>query len=511
MSFDAIIVGGGHNGLSAAVTLQKRGRRVLVVEARKALGGLCAVREFHPGFKVPGVFHDTFEVRAPLLDALGLAQHGLQLRDTEVPVHAPSTKDKGIVLWHDAEKSAGELGEDAAGYRELCRLVDAARGPLSAALNAAPPPMIPGAVSDFLDFAKLGLSLRALGTKDLYAFLRMLPMCIADLMRDHFKSEHVMAAVAGQTLLCEYSGPWSAGTASRWVLTRAVAGKEVAGGPAALVRALEKSLVAAGGTYRTDARVAHLLVEKGRIAGVKLESGEELKAQLVGCSIAPRALIPMLPPHAFPLKAFEELQTIRARGTSAKIHLALSAPIETRGRPGERFERLRLGDSLDDLERAFDAVKYRQLSTSPALDIRQPTVADLSLAPRDQHVASIWVNFAPYDVEGGWNEERRKAVLEATLARIERYDPAIRSKVLGGEVLDPKTLETEYGLPGGNVHHAEMTLDQLLFMRPTLRLAHYRTPVEGLFLCGSGSHPGGGVTLAPGWLGAKAALEGWSS
>jgi len=505
-SFDAIIVGGGHNGLAAAVTLQKRGKRVLVLEARQQLGGLCAAREFHPGFTVPGVFHDTFEVRAPLLDALGLSQHGLSMRDADVPVHAPRPNDKGVLIASDPEKS--DLGEDLAGYQELCRLVDAARGALSTALNAAPPPMIPGAVSDFLDFAKLGLSLRALGTKDLYAFLRMLPMCVADLMRDHFKSETVMAAIAGSTLLGEYSGPWSAGTASRWVLQRAVGGREVAGGPAALVRALEASLKSAGGTVRTDARVATLLVEKSRIAGVKLSSGEELRAAFVGCSIAPRALLPMLPPHAFPLKVFEELQTVRCRGTSAKVHLALKAPIETRG---GRHERIRMGDSLDDLERAFDAIKYRQLSKLPALDIRQPSIADLSLAPRDQAVASIWVNFAPYDVEGGWNDERRAQVLEGVLTRIERYDAGIRQKVIASEVLDPKTLEAEYGLPNGNVHHAEQSLDQLLFMRPTLRLAHYRTPVEGLFLCGSGSHPGGGVTLAPGWLGARAALEGWRS
>ncbi len=504
MSFDAIIIGGGHNGLAAAVTLQKRGRRVLVLEARKVAGGLCAAREFHPGFIAPGVFHDTFEVRAPLLDSLGLAQHGLSLRDADVPVHAPTAKDKGVLIASDPDRS--DLGDDLKGYEELCRLVDAARGALSTALNAAPPPMIPGAVSDFFDFAKLGLSLRALGARDLYAFLRMLPMCIADLVRDHFKSETVMAAIAGQTLLGEYTGPWSAGTAARWVLQRAVAGKEIAGGPAALVRALVASLEGTGGALRTGARVASLLVEKGGVAGVKLSTGEELRAPLVGASVAPRALLPLLPPHAFPLKVFEELQVVRCRGTSAKVHLALEAPIETRG---GRHERIRMGDSLDELERAFDAVKYRQCSALPALDVRQPSVADLSVAPRDKAVASIWVNFAPHDVEGGWSDERRKAVLESVLARIERYDAGIRSKVIASEVLDPKTLEAEYGLPNGNVHHAEQSLDQLLFMRPTLRLSHYRTPVEGLFLCGSGSHPGGGVTLAPGWLGAKAALEGW--
>jgi phytoene dehydrogenase-like protein len=504
---DALIIGSGHNGLAAAIALAKRGKKVTVLEARAAAGGLCASREFHAGFTVPGIFHDTSEVRPQLLDALGLLQHGAALRDAEVPVHAPSATGKGLLLWNDAEKSADELGEDAAGYRELVRIVDRARAPVLEALNTAPPALVPDALSEYFDLAKVGLSLRRMGAKDLYALLRLLPMCLGDLMRDHFKSEAVMAAIAGQSLLSEYAGPWSAGTSARWFLSRIAAGKEVAGGPAALVRALEKSLAAAGGTVRTNAKVATLLVEKGKIAGAKLVSGEELKAPLVGFAANPRLLLDLLPPHAFPLKVFEELMAVRSRGTSAKVHLALDAPIATRGR-NEIYERLRISESLDELERAFDSIKYRQLSSRPALDIRQPSVADASLAPKGKHVASIWVHFAPHDVEGGWTDARRGAVLDSVLARIEKYDADIRKKVLASEVLDPGTLEKEFNLPGGNVHHGEMVLDQLLFMRPTLRLAHYVTPLEGLFLCGSGSHPGGGVTLAPGALGAQAALSG---
>jgi phytoene dehydrogenase-like protein len=504
---DAIIIGAGHNGLAAAVALARRGKKVTVVEAREKAGGLCAPREFHPGFTVPGIFHDTSEVRAPLLDALGLLQHGAALRDAEVPVHAPSATGKGLVLWNDAEKSAAELGEDAAGYRELVRIIERAKGPVSEVLNAAPPPLVPDALSEYLDLAKVGLSLRRLGAKDLYALLRTLPMCLGDLMRDHFKNEAVMAAIAGQALLGEYAGPWSAGTSARWFITRATAGREVQGGPAALIRALEKSLAQSGGSMRLKARAEKILVEKGKVAGVKLSGGEELKAPLVGFSGNPRALLDLAPPHAFPLKVFEELMAVRSRGTAAKVHLALDGPIVTKGR-NEVYERLRIGETLDELERAFDAVKYRQVSQAPALDIRQPAVADLSLAPKGKHVASIWVSFAPYDVEGGWNDARRATLLDGVLGRIERYDPDIRKKVLASEVLDPTVLEREYSLPFGNVHHGEMVLDQLLFMRPTLRLSHYLTPLEGLFLCGSGSHPGGGVTLAPGALGAQAALSG---
>src|SRR5581483_6504879 len=235
---DALIVGAGHNGLAAAIALAKRGKKVTVLEARSTAGGLCAAREFHAGFTAPGIFHDTSEVR----------------------VHAPSASGKGLVLWNDAEKCADELGEDAAGYRELVRIVERARGPVYEALNTAPPALVPDALSEYFDLAKVGLSLRRMGAKDLYSLLRLLPMCLGDLMRDHFKSEAVMAAIAGQSLLSEYAGPWSAGTSARWFLSRIAAGKEVLGGPAALVRALEKSLAAAGGTIRTNARVEKLLV-----------------------------------------------------------------------------------------------------------------------------------------------------------------------------------------------------------------------------------------------------------
>ena len=506
MSFDAIIIGGGHNGLAAAITLQKRGLKVCVLEARETVGGLCAARQFHAGFTVPGIFHDTNEVRAGLADALNLTANGLSFRDAEVPVFAPSKSGKGLLLWEAADKAAGELGADADGYQELTGIVERAKGALSAALNEAPPPLIPSAMGDYLEMARLGFSLRRLGAKDLYELIRMLTMCLGDVMRDHFKNDLTMAAVAGGALMGEYAGPWSAGTAARWLLMRAVSAREVKGGPAALVAALEKSFTSLGGTIRTGAKVAQVMVEKNRVKGVKLGSGEEVLAARVGCAINPRAaLMDLVPPAALPLATWESVKNVRCRGTSARVHLALEAPIQPQGRP-EVFERLRIAESLDELERAFDAVKYGELSATPALDIRQPTVADASLAPAGKHGASIWVNFAPYDLRAGWNDGTRAKVLEATLARLEAYDPGIRKKVIASEVLDPATLEKEFGLSGGNVHHGEMALDQLLFMRPTPALSHYKTPIDGLFLCGSGSHPGGGVTLAPGALGAAAAV-----
>jgi phytoene dehydrogenase-like protein len=305
--------------------------------------------------------------------------------------------------------------------------------------------------------------------------------------------------------MVEYAGPWSAGTGARWLLMRAASNREVKGGPAALVAALSKSFAALGGTVRTGTKVAQVLIEKGRIKGVRLATGEEVLAPRAGCAISPRAaLLELVPPAALPLATWEQVQNVRCRGTSARVHLALEAPIQPQGRASETFERLRIGESLDELERAFDAVKYGELSAVPALEVRQPSVSDPSLAPAGKHVAGIWVNFAPHALRAGWNESTRARMLEGVLARLEAYDPAIRKKVIASEVVDPTMLEKEFGLPGGNVHHGEMALDQLLFMRPTPELSHYKTPIDGLFLCGSGSHPGGGVTLAPGALGAAA-------
>ncbi len=507
MSTDTIVIGGGHNGLSAAITLQKAGRHVLLLEARAEVGGFSAPRKFHEGFTAPGVYTDTDEIRPGLIDALNLGAHGLKLRSTEVPVFAPEKNGKGVLISNDPEKSAGEMGPDAAGYRELCRVVDHARAALNAALNEAPPPLLPVAMGEFLEFAKLGLKLRTLGEKDFYELLRMLTMCAGDLLRDHFKRDVVMAALAQGCITGEYVGPWSAGTAARLLMHRASSVNEVEGGPAALVAALSKSFASLGGQTRTRARVAEVLVEKGRAVGVRLEGGETLKADLVGCAIHPkRALLELVSPRALSVKVRDQVRAYRSRGCSAKVHLALNAPIVTKSRPGELFEHLRIGESLDELEHAFDAVKYRELSALPGLDIRQPTVADESLAPKEKHVASIWVNFAPYQIDAGWNDASRAKVLENVLSRIAAYDPDIRGKVVGSEVLDPVTLEQEYGAVGGNIFKGELGLDQLLFMRPAPALAHYTTPVPGLFLCGSGSHPGGGVTLACGALGARAGL-----
>ena len=280
------------------------------------------------------------------------------------------------------------------------------------------------------------------------------------------------------------------------------------GGPAALATALEKAARAADVEIRTSAAVERIRVENGRASGVTLASGEAIDAATVVATSDPkRAFLDLIPPGTLPIRVEEEFRRIRMRGTAAKVHLALDGPLELAARPGQRWERVRIGGGhVDDLERAFDAVKYRDVAARPHLEIRVPSVVDPTLAPDGHHVVSILVSYVSHDVEGGWTDKRRADLLESVVATLERYAPEVRRRIVGQELLTPADIEERYALTGGQLHHGEPALDQMLVLRPAPSAARYRTAVPGLYLGGSGSHGGGGVTFAAGLLAAEAAL-----
>jgi phytoene dehydrogenase-like protein len=253
--------------------------------------------------------------------------------------------------------------------------------------------------------------------------------------------------------------------------------------------------------------VERIRVGNGAVSGVVLKGGEELAARAVLATCDPhRALLELLQPGQLTMRLTARLRNFRCRGTAAKAHLALAGPLAFRGVVAERA---RLGGgSVDFLERAFDAVKYRRFSERPFLEVFQPSVAESGWAPAGQHVAAVLVGYAPRDLDGGWSEASRAALGEAIRVALERWDPEVRAKLLAMEVLAPADLEARFGASGGHLHHGEHALDQLLFMRPTPETARYATPIPGLYLGGSGSHPGGGITGVPGWLGAGAVLRG---
>jgi len=509
----AIVIGAGHNGLVAGLMLARAGRKVTIVEQRGEVGGLCAASEVHPGYTVPGLLHDTTGVRRKVVDSLGLARFGLEFESEAPSVLAAHSEHRGVVLHAEAKRSRDELEAlhkgDGDGYIEWRGFLSRIRAFVSGVLSEKPPLMRPDSIAELWSLGKTGIGLRRLGKTDMLELMRVAPMCAADWLQESFCHPLPAAALAAPAAIGASLGPWSAGTAASLLLYESVRGPEVKGGPAALTRALQKAFEAAGGQIALESRVARIRLDHGIVCGVELEDGRFIEAPLAVASCDPkRALLDLVEPATLPLDVEEQVASIRVRGSTAKVNLALDGQIQFRDREGERHARAAVADQLDDIERAFDAAKYRTCSERPHLEVSVPSVDDASLAPPGKDVVSILAHAAPYHVEGGWSREASERFGDAVVEVLERVAPGTRAKIVAREVLSPADLEGRYGLTGGQIHHGEHALDQLLFMRPTPKLARYKTPIEGLYLGGSGSHPGGGVTCQPGALAAEAILKG---
>ncbi|HEX6903297.1 MAG TPA: NAD(P)/FAD-dependent oxidoreductase [Thermoanaerobaculia bacterium] len=511
MGGDVLVIGAGPNGLAAAARLAGAGRKVVILERAEAPGGLSAKYEFHPGYAVPGLLHDEGLVPRAVADQLGLGKHGLAFRRPPA-TYIAEANGPGILLPGDAAGAAEAIGRrsqhDAENYQRLQAFLGRITPLVSSILAAAPPPLTPGSAGDLWQLARRGLSLWKVSRRDLVELARVAPMCVADFLNERFETPLLVEALAAPAVASTWSGPWSASTTTNFLLRECAGGEALQGGPPALIRALLGAAVAAGAVLRTGAEVKRIRVDRGKVAGVTLASGEALDAPVVLSSADPkRTMLSLLAPGTLPLRIEEEFLHVRSRGTAAKVHLALSGPLELAGGDGRLDEAIRIGGGhVDDLERAFDAVKYRRFSERPHLEIRVPTVADPSLAPAGHHVVSILASFAPYQLDGGWTAEARESLGDAVLSVLERHAPDVRQRIVAREVLTPADLETRFALTGGHLHHGELALDQLLVMRPSPSAARYRTSVPGLFLGGSGNHPGGGVRPTSGLLAAEAVL-----
>ena len=510
MGLDAIVIGAGPNGLAAAARLAGVGRKVVVLERAAAPGGLSAKHELHPGYTVPGVLHDESLVPRAIAERLGLAKHGLAFRKAS-STYVAEANGPGILLAGD-ESGADAIGKrsqrDAQSYRQLRAFLGRITPLIRAVLADTPPSLSPGSAGDFWQIARRGLSVLRLSRKDLLELARTAPMCVADFLNERFETPLLVEALAAPAVASTWSGPWSAGTTTNFLLRECAGGEALAGGPPALVAALLAAGRAAGVEVRTGAEVRRIRLDRGKVAGVTLASGETVDAPVVLSSADPkRTMLDLLAPGSLPLKIEEELHRVRSRGSAAKVHLALSGPLELDRSDGRLDEAIRIGGGhVDELERAYDAIKYRRFSARPHLEIRVPSVADPGLAPAGHHVVSILASFAPANLEGGWTAEARERLGDAVIAVLERYAPDVRQRIVAREILTPADLETRFALTGGQLHHGEMALDQLLVMRPSPSTARYRTAIPGLFLGGSGSHPGGGVRPTAGVLAAEAVL-----
>lgn len=508
---DVIVIGAGLNGLTCATALARRGRRVLLLERREIAGGLAAGEEFFPGYRSPGLLHDTTGVRRAVVQGLELERHGVRFEPAPPTIFVPQLDGAGLLLSHSPGEAAAEIAahnpDDAQKYADFRAFLKRIAGPLSGALDETPADIYSLDLQQAWPLARHALALRRLGAADMLETLRILPMCMADWLNEWFRSELLSCGLAGPALDGTFLGPWSPGSNALLVLRECMAGGAVKGGPAALARGLEQAAREAGVTIRLGAEVERIRVRRGAVDGVVLGDGEMIDCERVISSCDPRqTFLERISSEHLPGRLEQRMLHYRMNGTTAKLHLALSGPLRFSSRPDAIFERVRTGERLDDLERAFDPAKYGEIPLRPMLDIWVPSLRDASLAPPGGAVVSILAHFVPYGLKGGWTDEQRARLERLALDELERYAPGVRSLIVACETLTPADIAARYGLTGGQVHHGEQALDQLA-LRPAPECANYRTPISGLMLCGAGSHPGGGLTCAPGWMAARSLLS----
>jgi len=517
---DVIIVGGGHNGLVAAFYLAKAGFRPLVLERRSQVGGAAITEEFHPGFRCSTLAHNTGPLRADVERDMQLAKHGLKLTTPDVSTVSLLPDGRSLVLYSDARKAAQEIAawsqKDAASYLEFGAALGKIGKVMAEALALTPPDIDSPSSGDLWGMLKTGRSLRNLGKKDLYRVLRWAPMAVADLASEFFDTEPLRATIAARGIFGTSLGPWSAGSALVLMLRAAADATPAgsvqfpAGGVGAVTEAMAAAAKQAGAEIRTNADIAEIRVNDGVATGVVLKSGEEVSARAVVSNADPkRTLMRLVDPTHLAPDFVQKIKNYRCKGTVAKINLALStlpefSGLKTKGNGNLLRGRIQISPEIDYLERAFDASKYGAFSRNPYLEITIPSLSHPSLAPAGQHVMSIYMQYAPYKLKNSDWESQRAALGETVVNTIAQYAPNLPQSILHRQIISPRDLEETYGLTGGHIFHGELALDQFFTMRPLLDWARYQTPIDRLYLCGSGTHPGTGLT---GGSGANAARE----
>lgn len=509
--YDVVVVGGGHNGLVTAAYLAKGGKKVLILERRARVGGILANTEIAPGVTAPGIAHTVGRLRASIIKDLKLASHGLELIAPDVRMYAPQADGSGITFWADADRTAAGLRpiseHDAEAYPRFDRQVRSLASFL-AYVNAATPPDIKSpSIADAINGLKLGKAFKDLGTKPSREATRALPMAIADYVRESLEHEAVCGALASRAVLYTSMGAWAAGSAAVFLFDSAgndggAAGQSTfaRGGSGALAEALASAAGAFGVEVRTGADVAQIMCTDGRATGVRLADGEEIDARVVAASADPKQILTkLLDPVLLGPTLVWRGGNIRTPGATAKVNLALSGVPQFNGASEEQLRgRIVISPGINELERAMDAYKYGRIAEEPVLEATIPTLADPSLAPEGTHVMSVLFQAAPYALrEGDWTSERER-LGDITVKALERFSPGLGELVTARQVITPLDLERDYGLSGGHVLHGEPGLDNFFAWRPLLGYARYRFAVPGLYLVGSGAHPGGGVTGGPG-------------
>lgn len=512
--YDALIIGAGHNGLVCAAYLARAGKRVLVLEASDQVGGAAVTREFAPGFKVSACAHILNMLHPKVAKDLNLLKHGLATS----PIGTTALgEDSSHLAFGARSVSGGDLSAaDIAAYPIFMKRMNAHAKALAPQLMKTPPRLANVGLANMMQLASMGWAIRfGLGKKRMQDFLRIAGGSIHDLLDEVFESEALKGAIAFDAVLGTNMAPRHPGSVLTY-LYRLAGESGMAlpkGGMGSVSTALAASAEASGADIRLGAKVASVLLEDGRAVGVTLTNGEKICADVIASNADPKTtFLGLVGARNLEAGFANRVNNIRMEGRTAKLHFVLNALPEFTGLDTEASGgRLVIAPSRHYVEQAFNHSKYGEYSDHPAIEITIPSISDRSLAPDDKHVMSAIVQYAPYalkgaqGLKGNWDTQK-DAFVERVVETISSYAPDFRDKMTAVECLTPEDLEHEFGMTGGHWHHGEMAIDQMFMMRPVHGASQYRSPVDGIYLCGAGAHPGGGVMGAAGHNAAKAIL-----
>jgi phytoene dehydrogenase-like protein len=527
--YDAIIIGGGHNGLVAAAYLARAGKKVVVLERRHIVGGAAVTEEIFPGYKFTEFSYVVSLLRPEIIRDLELPKHGLKILPLP-STFTPMENGDYLASWDDHDLTRREIYRhsplDAEAYDEYSRVMARAAKAIKPIINLIPPDPSSLHPRDLLNLLKLGQYAASLSERELYMIAKLVTQSSADMLEEWFETDALKGTKAASGIIGTFLGPRSPGTA--YVLLHHYMGeidgafrawgfaKGGSGGVSGAIASAARSL---GVEIRVNSSVQQVKVKndpstgsgQARVVGVVLENGDELHSKVVMSAADPkRTFLQFVEPKYLPDEFVASIQNFRVRGSSGKVNIALSRLPRFTALPDEPAlyrGAVSISPSIDYIERAYDDAKYGQISRRPYLDMIFPSMIDPDMAPPGQHVLSCFVQYAPYDVEGGWTDEKRSELGEAVISTIEQYAPDIRECIVGMQVISPKDIEAIAGITGGNIFHGELLLHQIFFLRPVPQWADFRTPLKGYYFGASGAHPGGGVMGAAGMLAAKEMLK----
>jgi len=522
--YDVIVIGGGHNGLVNAAYLAKAGKKVVVLERRHVLGGAAVTEEIIPGFLFSECSYVVSLLRPEIIRELDLPRHGLEI----LPLDGTfSPMPNGDYLWrvNDHAKSIRDIRRhsrlDAEAYDEFSKMMAPMCRFVKPLLSMVPPDPTTLNPKDLKQLHFLIQRFRELSSDERYTLVQLMTMSSADFLDQWFETDVLKATMSASGIIGTFLGIRSPGTA--YVLLHHYMGEIDGafrswgfsrGGTGAISNAIADAAREAGVEIRTKAPVGKILVKNGRACGVALQDGEELTANVVSSSVDPHLTFEkFLEPSELPADFLEGVRRYKFRGSSGKVNLALDALPNFKCLPGPGAHlrgAISISPSMEYMERAYDDAKYGHYSRRPYIDIVIPSVTDPSVAPPGKHVLSCFVQYAPYKLAEGTWDDQKEAFGENVINTIAEYAPNIKDIIIGRQILTPLDLEREFGLTQGNIFQGELSLEQLFFLRPVAGWAYYRTPIHNLYMCGSATHPGGGIMGANGRIASQVILKEWS-